>query len=238
MGNKRIPFVVAMEAPLEKGVTEFGAGALWAIGQAIALAVPGAFGVHELFAAAALVVVVILFQVVFYGAGAPNAAVMLAAYVSGEEKSVAATLRMVLATMAGAVVGAVFARDTLLHFALPVDGIRPPISFFPEYGSNFVLALEAVTSLLICSFSLLVLPKRFFIGLAGLFIIPVPAALLGVPGIDPAWSLGRAVAAKNFANNSLYLLGPFGGALAFGVACRLGKILKKLTKTSKKKKKN
>merc|ERR1739848_686069 len=204
--GKRIPFVVAMEAPLEKGVTEFGAGALWAIGQAIALAVPGAFGVHELFAAAALVVVVILFQVVFYGAGAPNAAVMLAAYVSGEEKSVAATLRMVLATMAGAVVGAVFARDTLLHFALPVDGIRPPISFFP--------------------------------GLAGLFIIPVPAALLGVPGIDPAWSLGRAVAAKNFANNSLYLLGPFGGALAFGVACRLGKILKKLTRTSKKKKKN
>ena len=96
----------------------------------------------------------------------------------------------------------------------------------PELGNQFVLGIETTTSLVICALSVLVFPKRPIVGLAGLFLVPVPAALVGVPGIDPAWSLGRAFAAKDFENNSLYLVGPFAGALFFGAACHLGAKLK------------
>mmetsp|Transcript_13633 Transcript_13633/g.34247 ORF Transcript_13633/g.34247 Transcript_13633/m.34247 type:complete len:252 (+) Transcript_13633:163-918(+) len=231
------------QAPLELAVTEFGAGALWAIAQAFALVIPGAFQVHDLWAGVALVVVVVVFQLLLYSPGAPNAAVQLGAYLSQESSSgktgrakkkaeeerirFTTAARMVLATMAGAMVGSVFARDTLQWLAVPVDGMKPPISFFPQYGHNFVLGIETATSLIICALSLIVLPKRFNLGLAGLFIVPVPAALVSVPGIDPAWSFGRAFAAKHFDNNQLYLIGPFAGAVAFGAACKLGELFKK-----------
>ena len=58
--------------------------------------------------------------------------------------------------------------------------------------------------------------------MAGLVLHPIlQAAILGVPGIDPAWSLGRAYAAKHFDEVLLYLLGPFAGAAAFGVAYQI-----------------
>jgi hypothetical protein len=219
-------------APLEASVTEFGAGALWAIFQALALAVPHAFQIHELFAAVALVVVVLVFQLVIYSAGAPNAAVQLGAYLSQgstdvDKISFTSAIRSVCATMSGAVVGSVFIRDALVRLSVPVDGMKPPISFFPEYGPNFVLGVELATSLFICALSLMVFPKHMLVGLAGLFIVPVPAALVGVPGIDPAWSFGRAFAAKDFENNLLYLIGPFGGAIAFGLACKVASMFKK-----------
>ncbi len=199
--------------------------------------------VHDLWAGVALVLVVLVFQLVFYEPGAPNAAVQLGAYLSQESSSgktararkkaeqerirFTAAARMVLATMAGSVVGAVFARDTLQWLGVPTDGMKPPISFFPQYGHHFVLGVETVTSLVICALSLVVLPKRFNLGLAGLFLVPVPAALVSVPGIDPAWSFGRAYAAKHFDNNVLYLIGPFAGAVAFGAACKIGELVRK-----------
>ena len=74
----------------------------------------------------ALVVVVVVFQLLLYSPGAPNAAVQLGAYLSQESSSgktgrakkkaeeerirFTTAARMVLATMAGAMVGSVFAR--------------------------------------------------------------------------------------------------------------------------------
>jgi len=147
-----------------------------------------------------------------------------------ERIGLAQAARMVTSTMAGAVVGSVFARDTMSWAGFPVEGMKPPITHFPELGDNFVLGVETVTSLVICALSVLVFPKRPTVGLAGLFLVPVPAALVGVPGIDPAWSFGRAFAAKNFVNNSLYLCGPFAGAVLFGLAAHLGARLKSTPK--------
>ncbi|QDZ23931.1 hypothetical protein HOP50_11g64690 [Chloropicon primus] len=243
-------------------VEEFGAAAAWAIAQGYALSVPFVLGVHELWAAVALVVAVVGFQFLLYDAGAPNAAVQLAAFLSQglgkeeeeaqgtgtrsrkkklEEKKEAERIRLgtavrtISSTMAGSVVGSVFARDTLAWLGFSAEGMKPPVTHFPDLGDNFVLGVEVATSLAICALSVIVFPKRPVVGLAGLFLVPVPAALVGVPGIDPAWSLGRAFAAKDFQNNSLYLVGPFAGALAFGLACHLGSKAKSAAGAKKRK---
>lgn len=209
-------------APMESCVAEFGAGALWAIAQAFALSVPSMFGVHEAFALPPLVAAIVLFQLVLYSQGAPSAAVQLGEYASQvKPQGVRQALMTVGATMAGSVVGSVFARDALTWFDIPLQGIRPPISFFPQHGAALVLAVEGATSLAMCALSITLVPKHMVAGLLGLFVAPVPATILGVPGIDPAWSLGRAYAAKHFDEVLLYLLGPFAGAAAFGVAYQI-----------------
>mmetsp|Transcript_327 Transcript_327/g.740 ORF Transcript_327/g.740 Transcript_327/m.740 type:complete len:237 (+) Transcript_327:55-765(+) len=218
-------------APLERAVAEFGAGALWAIAQASALAVPAALGVHDIWAVPPLVIAMVVFQLYLYADGAPSAAVQLGVFVGKVHPlSVLEAARMIIATMFGSAVGAVFIRDTLQWLSIPVVGMRPPVTFFPEKGSEIIIATEFVTSLLICALALLLCPKNMIAGLAGLFIVPVPAALIGVPGIDPAWSFGRAFAAKDFYNNHIYLLAPFAGAIAFGLYSRYSNSSKKAAK--------
>lgn len=218
-------------ASVDSAVTEFGAGCSWAIFQAYALSVPLAletfgYGVPsyltDVVTAVSLVVAIAAFQLALYSEGAPNAAVHLGLYVGGKETSILTSTRKIVSTILGSVVGSVFARDTLTWVGVSAEGMKPPVTHYPELGDNLVLGIETATSLVICALAVLVLPSRPILGLAGLFLVPVPAAIVGVPGIDPAWSLGRAFAAKDFENNALYLVGPFAGALAFGVACHAG----------------
>ena len=102
-----------------------------------------------------------------------------------ERIGLAQAARMVTSTMAGAVVGSVFARDTMSWAGFPVEGMKPPITHFPELGDNFVLGVETVTSLVICALSVLVFPKRPTVGLAGLFLVPVPAGKRARPSPPP-----------------------------------------------------
>lgn len=165
-----------MGAPLEPAVSEFGAGALWAILQALALSTPAIFGVHEVLGVIPLLIFILLFQFVVYEEGAPNAAVQLGTYV-GQVKPMTLfeALRMVIATMFGSIVGSVFASDMLLWLALPKDGLNPPTSSFLQDGNHTVLILETATSLLMCAFCHIIFPKSFLLGMLGFFVVPIPA---------------------------------------------------------------